>query len=94
MELLIDLLCIILAYIYVKKKMPVAAIVCFVFVLLIGSPLLVYYRASVGNGLSKGDSLITTPITAFKKVVDSDVKTSFHILIDRLNDGQYTAGCI
>jgi hypothetical protein len=94
MELFIALLCIIFAYIYVKKKIPLTAVACFILILFIGSPLIVYYRFAVQESSKDNNSFVSAPITAIKKIADSDMKISFHMLIDRLNDGQYTAGCI
>lgn len=96
MSLLMALVCIILTYIYVRKRIPVVSVLCFMLVLFIGSPLIVYYRSAVRNIYSQGDKnmLITAPGRAFKKIVNSDMKESLHIVIDRLNDGQFTAGCL
>ncbi len=95
MELFMALLCILFAYIYVRKRIPVIPVICFILVLLIGSPLIVYYRQSVRNKHSQDSNVFVTVLaTAFEEMVNSDVKKSLHILLDRLNDGQYMAGCI
>jgi hypothetical protein len=96
MSLLMALLCIILAYIYVRKKIPVILVLGFMLVLFIGSPLILYYRTAVRNIYSQGDKnmMITAPGRAFKEIVNTDVKKSLNVVLDRLNDGQFTAGCL
>lgn len=95
MGLLMSLVCIILTYILVKKKMPVVHVLCFMLVLLIGSPLIVYYRSAMRQIHNQGDKkIITATEEAFRKIVSSDMKESLHMVLDRLNDGQFTAGCL
>lgn len=96
MGLLMALLCIILTYIYVRKKIPIIPVLCFTLVLFIGSPLIVYYRSAVRSIYTQGDKTTTIATTkkALKEIVNSDMKESFHIVLDRLNDGQFTAGCL
>lgn len=96
MGLLMALVCIILTYIYVRKKIPIIPVLCFMLVLFIGSPLIVHYRSAVRNIYSQGDKtiIVTSSKKAFKEIVNSDIKESLHIVLDRLNDGQFTAGCL
>jgi len=90
------LVCIILTYIYVRKKIPLIPVLCFMLVLFIGSPLIVYYRSAVRRIYTQGDKTTTVASTkkAFKEIINSDIKKSLHSVFDRLNDGQFTAGCL
>ena len=96
MGLLMALVCIILTYIYVRKKVPIIPVLCFTLVLFIGSPLIVYYRSAVRHIYTQGDKTTTITATkeAFKEIVNSDMKEYLHVVLDRLNDGQFTAGCL
>ena len=85
MGLLMSLVCIILAYIFVKKKMPVVHVLCFMLVLLIGSPFIVYYRSEIRQIHNQDDKkIITATEEAFRKIVGSDMKESLHMALDRL----------
>lgn len=92
--LLITLLCIIFVYFFVRKKIPIGYVLCFLFVLFVGSVFLNYYR----------DVFLTAPsvdnisvIDASKKALHEQKKIStkqaLNIVFDRLLDGQYAAGC-
>jgi oligosaccharide repeat unit polymerase len=96
MGLLMTLVCIILAYIFVKKKIPIIHILCFMLVLIIGSPLIVHYRSVIREASNQDNkkTMITLTEKAFKDVINSNMKESLHMVIDRLNDGQFTAGCL
>jgi hypothetical protein len=96
MGLLMALVCIILTYIYVRKKIPIIPVLCFMLVLFIASPLIVYYRSVVRRMNSQVDKkvMITAAKKDFKELVNSGIKQSLHSVFDRLNDGQFTAGCL
>lgn len=96
MGLLMALVCIILTYTYVRKKIPLIPVLCFILVLFIGSPLIVYYRTTVRRINSQIDKkeIITTVRKDFKELVNSNIKQSLHLVFDRLNDGQFAAGCL
>lgn len=92
--LLIALLCIIFVYFFVRKKIPIGYVLCFLFVLFVGSVFLNYYR----------DVFLTAPsvdkisvIDASKKALHEQKKIStkqaLNIVLDRLHDGQFAAGC-
>jgi hypothetical protein len=96
MNLMMALVCIILTYIFVREKIPVIPVLCFILVLFIGSPLILHYRAAIRRIYSPGHEKKPITITnyIYKKIVISDIKESLHVVVDRLNDGQFAAGCL
>jgi hypothetical protein len=96
MGLLMALVCIILTYIYIRKKISFVPVLCFVLVLFIGSPLILYYRSAVRKIYSQDNKKTFKYATEhfYKELTDSDIKEFLHKVVDRLNDGQFTAGCL
>jgi len=92
--LLIAILCIILVYIFVRKKLPLFYSLLFLFVLFVGSVFLNYYRMALRAQAShKEVSIINASKKAFQTQEQLNVRNSLNIILDRLNDGQFAAGC-
>jgi len=92
--LLIAIICIILVYILVRKKVPIFYSLVFLFVLFVGSVFINSYRAALQKQASNKEISI---IKASKKALESqkqlDIRKSITLVLNRLNDGQFTAGC-
>lgn len=92
--LIIALLCIILCYILVRRKIPAHHLLVFFFVLFVGVPFLQYLRQSTGKQFdNRGISVKVAVKEALEKQEQSNTKKSLNIVLDRLNDGQFAAGC-
>lgn len=92
--LLIAILCIILVYIFVRKRLPLFYSLVFLFVLFAGSVFIAYYRGAMRARLSHQEvSIISASKKALKLQGQLNVKKTINIVLDRLNDGQFTAGC-
>ena len=90
-DFFITILCIIFGYIIVHRKIPIIYSLIFVFILLIGSTFLQNYRRAM---LAQPSSQHVSIISASKMALKTQKKdNSFYALIERLNDGQFTAGC-
>lgn len=92
--LLIAILCIILVYVFVRKKLPLFYSLVFLFVLFVGSVFLNYYRGAMRARLSHQEvSIINASRKALEFQSQLDIRESINLILDRLNDGQFTAGC-
>ncbi len=92
--LLIAILCIVLVYILVRKKLPLFYSLVFLFVLFVGSVFFSYYRDAMRGRLSHQEvSIIDASRKALEFQGHLNVRKSINITLDRLNDGQFTAGC-
>ena len=93
--LLITILCIIFGYIIVNRKIPLLYSLIFLLILFAGSSFLHYYRtAMITQPASKKAPIITASKQAIERQKKLGLKMSFFTVVDRLNDAQYTAGCL
>lgn len=94
-DLLITIVCIILGYIIVHREIPLLYSFAFLLVLLAGLPFFHYYRIAMN---SQPDSQKVSIITASKQAIALQKKfgskIAFFRVVERLNDAQYTAGCL
>ncbi|MBA7681727.1 hypothetical protein ES703_90067 [subsurface metagenome] len=92
--LLIALLCIIFVYFFVRKKIPIGYVLCFLFVLFVGSVFLNYYRDVFLTAPSVDKiSVIDASKIALREQKKISTKKTLNIVLDRLHDGQFAAGC-
>jgi hypothetical protein len=91
-ELLIAFICILLSYIFIRKKIPVLYFIILLGILVFGSAFLGDYRSELGKQASRGETIsITDASTASLKKLT--VKRATEIFLRRMNDGKYAAGC-
>jgi hypothetical protein len=92
--LFITLLCVILSYILVRRKIPAHYLLVFFFVLFVGVPFLQYFRESTRTQSDYGEiSIMEAAKEALVQQKQSNVRNTLNIVLDRLNDGQFAAGC-
>ena len=95
MGLLIAFVCIILAYILVRKKIPVLISLVFIFILFFGSVFINHYRGVLRNQYGQNEKV--SILEAGKKALTTQnkegIRKSAYLVLDRLNDGQFAAGC-
>jgi len=93
-DLLLTILCIILGYIIVHRKIPLLYSLIFLLILFAGSSFLHYYRtAMITQPASKKAPIIAASKQAIERQKKLGLKMSFFTVVDRLNDAQFTAGC-
>jgi hypothetical protein len=93
--LLLTILCVILGYIIVHRKIPLHYSLIFLLFLFAGSSFLHYYRIAVkSQPASQQVSIIAASKQAIETQKKLGPKMAFFRVVDRLNDGQYTAGCL
>jgi oligosaccharide repeat unit polymerase len=92
--LLIAILCIILVYIFVRKRLPLFYSLLFLFALVVGSVFINSYRAEMRAQASQKEvSIINASRKAWEMREQFNVRNSMNLILDRLNDGQFAAGC-
>lgn len=92
--LLITILCIILGYIIVHRKIPLLYSLIFLLILFVGLPFFHYYRMAIMNQpASKKASIIAASKQAIATQKKLGSKTALFTVVERLNDAQFTAGC-
>lgn len=91
-ELLIAFICILLSYIFIRKKIPVLFFIIFLGILVFGSAFFGHYRGELGKQSSRRETIsITDASTASLKKLT--VRNATEIFLRRMNDGKYAAGC-
>ena len=92
--LIIALLCIVLSYIFVRRKISARYLLVFFFVLFVGVPFLQHFRESMRKQSIYGEISVKVGVKeALEKQKQSNSKKTLNIMLDRLNDGQFAAGC-
>ena len=92
--LLMALLCVILSYIFVRRKIPARYLLFFLFVLFVEVPFFQYYRETTRMQSYHGEiSIADAAKEALVQQKQSNIKNTLNIVLGRLNDGQFAAGC-
>ena len=79
----------------VRKKIPLLYSLLFLFVLFIGSTFIAHYRGTLNSQFKheKKRFVVKASNEAVQAMKREGIKKTVNITLDRLNDGQYAAGC-